>query len=400
MHLDPRPSLAALALGLAAILPLPGAPEKAKSPQKPVVKTLAIGAQAPGFDLPGVDGKNHALADFAAARILVVVFTCNHCPDAIGAQDRLKKLAADYGPQGVAVVAISGNDPLALQPWELGWSVYGDSFEEMRAHARDHEYNFPYLYDGDTQAVTTAYGAVATPHVFIFDADRRLRYQGRLDNGRRDPGPATENNARDVLDLLLAGKPVPETMQTSRVFGCSTKWAWKRALAQEKAKEWAGLPVTVEPADAATIRKLAANETGKIRLINVWATDCGPCLAEFPDLVGIYRQYQKRDFDFVTIATDPAPKAGAVRKVLTRQQAALSPLTAKSVAAEGRRTNNYHYDSDDLDALAEALDAEWQGPLPHTLLLAPGGKVIFRHTGRIDPIAVRRAIVARLRAEE
>ena len=364
------------------------------------VKTLKIGASAPDFSLPGVDGRTWTLADFADHKLLAVIFTCNHCPDAVAAQNRIKSLTADYKERGVGVVAISGNDPLALQLWELGWSVYGDSFEEMKLHAKDQNYNFPYLYDGETQKVTLAYGAQATPHVFVFDAKRALRYQGRLDNGRRDPGPASENNVREVLDLLLAGKDIPKEKQTSRVFGCSTKWNWKRELAQRKAEEWDELPVTVTSLDAATAKSLAANKTEKIRLINVWSTTCGPCIAEFPDLIDTYLRYQNRPFELITISTDPADKTKAVKTFLTKQHAALSPRTAPSLKDEKRSTNNYHYRSDDLDALADALDPEWQGPLPHTLLLAPDGKVLYRHTGQIDPIELRRAIVKQLRSTE
>ncbi|MDA0766646.1 MAG: redoxin domain-containing protein, partial [Verrucomicrobia bacterium] len=364
------------------------------------VKTLEIGSPAPDFTLPGVDGHDHSLADYREHQLLVIIFTCNHCPDAVAAQERIKSLTADYKDRKVGVVAISGNDPKALQLWELGWSVYGDSFEEMKEHAKEEEYNFPYLYDGDTQKTTLAYGAQATPHVFIFDEKRILRYQGRLDNGKRNPGPASENNAREVLDLLLAGQEIPKEKQTSRVFGCSTKWNWKRELAAQKTEEWNNLPVTVAKLDPATAKSLAANATDKIRLINVWSTTCGPCVAEFPDLVDTYLRYQSRPFELITISTDPADKASAVQAFLQKQHAALSPQTAPSLKAEGRETNNYHYRAEDLDALADALDPEWQGPLPHTLLLAPGGKVLFRHTGQIDPIELRRAIVAQLRSSE
>ena len=368
------------------------------APEK--VKTLEIGSPAPDFSLPGVDGKTHALAEYADSQLLVIIFTCNHCPDAVAAQERIKSLTADYKEKGVAVVAISGNDPLALQLWELGWSVYGDSFEEMKAHAKEQNYNFPYLYDGDTQKTTLAYGAQATPHVFVFDQKRILRYQGRLDNGRRNSGPASENNTRDALDLLLAGKKIPEKQQTSRVFGCSTKWNWKRELAQQKAKEWDDLKVTVDPLDPATAKSLRANKTEKIRLINVWSTTCGPCVAEFPDLVETYIRYQNRPFELITISTDPADKAPAVEMFLQKHHAALSSKTAPSLKEERRRTNNYHYRSDDLDALADALDPEWQGPLPHTLLIAPGGKILFRLTGQIDPIDLRRKIIAQIRSSE
>src|SRR5207247_2133976 len=142
--------------------------------------TLPLGAKAPNFKLRGVDKKNYSLADFKRAKILVVVFTCNHCPTAQYYEERLKKLVTDYKSKGVAVVAIMPNDPKSVRLDELGWTDLSDSFEEMKIRARDRNFNFPYLYDGDTEVVARAYGPVATPHVFIFDSARNLHSVGAL----------------------------------------------------------------------------------------------------------------------------------------------------------------------------------------------------------------------------
>ena len=141
------------------------------------VTPLEIGSPAPEFDLPGVDGKNHNLAEYAGADVLAVLFTCNHCPSAQGAESRVKKLVADYKKAGTSfqLIAISPNDPLSVRLNELGYAVYGDTLEEMKKHAVDQGFNFPYLYDGETQSVSRAFGCVATPHVFIFDKQRKLR---------------------------------------------------------------------------------------------------------------------------------------------------------------------------------------------------------------------------------
>jgi len=128
---------------------------------KPIT-TLAIGAQAPDFSLPGVDGKTHQLANFAESKAMVLIFTCNHCPDARASRGKMSALHKDYKDKGVAVIAISGNDDKALRLNELGYSVYGDSFDEMKSVAKEENYTFPYLYDGETQTATFAYGAVAT----------------------------------------------------------------------------------------------------------------------------------------------------------------------------------------------------------------------------------------------
>lgn len=358
------------------------------------VETLAIGAAAPDFELPGTDEKTYTLSSFEEAKYLVVIFTCNHCPDARAARDRINDFAKAYQDKGVQVVAISGNDPEGLMKLELGYSVYGDSFPEMKEVAKEHGYVFPYLYDGDEQLASLAYGAQATPHTFIFGPERKLLYQGHFDDGRRNHGPAENNTVRDNIDTLLAGKSIEE--KTTRVFGCSTKWKWKRAWAQKKREEWAAMPVTVETLDLETAKKLAENKTNKVRVINFWSTTCGPCVVEFPDLVDAYERYQLRNFDIVTISIDPEDKTAQVQKFLDDQNLPLAPATKASVEKEGRKTNNYQYTGKDLDALAEAIDPEWDGPLPHTVIIAPGGEIVWRHTNQIDPIAFRRAIMVEL----
>ena len=145
-------------------------------------KTLEIGAAAPDFQLKGVDDKTYSLASFKNAEVLVIVFTCNHCPTAQAYEDRLIKLTSDYANKSVAVVAINPNDPASLRLDELDFSDLGDSFEEMKIRAKEKKFNFPYLYDGDTETASKAYGPIATPHVFIFDKDRKLRYEGRVDD--------------------------------------------------------------------------------------------------------------------------------------------------------------------------------------------------------------------------
>ena len=335
---------------------------------------LAIGQSAPDFKLPGVDGKTYSLADFAGAKVLVVVFTCNHCPTAQAYEDRLIALQRDYKDRGVDVVAICSNDPKALRLDELDFSDLTDSLDDMKIRAKDKQFNFPYLYDGDTQSVADAYGPLATPHVFIFDADRKLRYQGRIDNA--EIGPVTSTDARNAIDAILAGKPV--AVEKTRVFGCSIKWSDKRQSVIDSLKKWDAEPVTLDMIDAGGAANLAKNPTNKLLLVNLWATWCGPCVEELPDFVTMNRMYRDRDFQFISISIDdPSQKTQALER-----------LTRDHVAA-----TNYLYDSTDRDKLADALDPQWPGPIPYTLLIAPGGQVIYRHDGAIDPLEVKRAIV-------
>ena len=186
--------------------------------------TLAIGSPAPDFSLPGIDGQTHTLGEYASSQVLVIVFTCDHCPTAQLYETRLKKLVADYAGKSVAFVAIEPNDPDAVRLDELGYTDVSDSFEEMKIRAEYRHFNFPYLYDGATQAVANAYGPKATPHVFIFDAQRKLRFEGRIDNSQRESLVKTQDT-RAAIEALLAGQPVK--VPHTGVFGCSTKWKSK-----------------------------------------------------------------------------------------------------------------------------------------------------------------------------
>ena len=360
-------ALVALAFS-APFLPAGPAEEK-KAP-----KTLEIGASAPDFDLPAVDGKRYSLKSFAAAKVLVVIFTCNHCPTAQAYEDRIVKLHAETKDKGVALVAISPNDPLAVRLDELGYSDLSDSFEEMKIRAKAKDFKFPYLYDGETQAASRRYGVLATPHVYVFDADRKLRYVGRFDDS--EVKTVKSHDARNAIDALLAGKPVP--VEKTKVFGCSTKWSEKREDAKKAVERWDREPVELKPITAAELKALTKNDSAKLRLVNVWASWCGPCVAELPDLVTIHRMYRGRPFECITVSMDSPEKSEPGLAVLKKIHAS---------------STNYIYSEESRDKLMEAVDPQWEGPLPHTVLIAPGGKVIYRQTGPFDPLALKRAIV-------
>jgi peroxiredoxin len=340
-------------------------------------KALAIGDGAPDFSLPGVDGRTHALKDYASARVLVVVFTCNHCPTANAYAGRVQKLHDDFKDKGVALVAISPNDPLAVRLDELGYTDVGDSFEEMKIRAKEKSITYPYLYDGETQKVSLAYGVLATPHVFVFDQDRKLRYNGRIDDAEvKEP---KSHDARNAIEAMLAGKPAP--VEKTRVFGCSTKWSDKREDAKRAREKWDKEPVALGEIDDAGVAKLVKNDTKKLLVINVWATWCAPCAAELPEFVTINRMYRGRPFQLVTLSMDKPDNKDAALKVLKDKKVALT---------------NYLVKTEDRDKFAEALDKDWPGPVPYTLIVEPGGKVIYRKSGSIDPLEVRRAIVGYL----
>jgi peroxiredoxin len=359
-----------------AFLLLPGAPVHSFPLPGEEHPTLPIGAAAPDFSLGGVDGKTYSLASFRDARILVVVFTCNHCPTAQAYEDRIIQLTKDYSGKGVSVVAIMPNDPGSIRLDELGYTDMGDSFEEMKIRAKQKHFNFPYLYDGATEATSIKYGPIATPHVFIFDKDRKLRYSGRIDDVEKPSKTPNTTDARNAIEALLNNKEVP--VQTTKVFGCSIKWASKSDWITRAREDWAKEPVTLDTMDETSLKDLLKNHSAKLRLINVWATWCGPCVAEFPDFITMNRMYRRRDFEFISISADEPGKKDKALQFLQTQQAS---------------NTNYIFSIDDKYKLIEAIDPHWQGALPYTLLVEPGGKIVYAKEGPVDPQELKKAIV-------
>jgi peroxiredoxin len=342
---------------------------------------LPLGSPAPNFALPGVDGIDHKLSDYAGSPVLVVVFTCNHCPIAQMYEQRIQQLYDDYGKRGVAVVAIQGNDPKALTIDELDSSDTSDTLDEMKIRVQYKHLRYPYLFDGETQSVTQAFGPQATPHVFIFDKDRRLRYEGRIDNSYRIEQVVTQD-ARNAIEALLANKEV--AVKHTAVFGCSTKWQEKSALREAAEKKLEAQPVLVERVDAAGLKKLRANATGHLTLVSFWATWCGSCVAEFSDLQDTYRMYSVRDFDLVTVAVNMPDEEPSVLRFLQKKHAT---------------SRNLLFSSDDTAALQSAFDPAWLSAVPYTVLLAPDGKVLYKTLGTVDVLELRRKILAAMPSE-
>jgi len=338
--------------------------------------TLAIGSKAPAFSLKGVDGKTYSLSSFAKYKILVVVFTCNHCPTAQAYEDRIIKLTNDYHLKNVGIVAINPNDPSAIRLDELGYTDMSDTYAEMKLRAAQKKFNFPYLYDGATQSTAKAYGPVATPHVFIFDNERKLRYQGRIDDVEKPTKTPNSFDTRNAIDDLLQNKDV--TVKTTKVFGCSIKWAEKENWIVKGREEWAKEPVELETIDEAGIKNLVQNNSGKLRLINIWAAWCGPCVVEFPEFVTMNRMYRGRDFEFVSICLDDLEKKDKALKFLKEKQAS---------------NKNYIFNIDNKYAFIESIDPKWQGALPYTMIVEPGGKIVYAQQNIIDPAKIKKLIV-------
>jgi len=339
------------------------------------IQTLDIGKKAPDFDLLGVDGRRYTLGDFTQADVLVIIFTCNHCPTAQAYEERMKKLVMDYRNKGVVLVAISPNDPQAVRLDELGYSDMGDSFEDMKIRAKDMRYNFVYLYDGDGQEVSHVYGPQRTPHVFIFDNQRTLRYEGRIDDSEKPEGVRIQDTRR-AIDALLAGRKVP--VAKTPTIGCSIKWSSKRESAKKAFENWAKEAVTLEMIDLQNVEKLIKNDSGKLRVINIWASWSGPSVGQLSELVTVNRMYRRRDFELITISIDPPKRKNEVLSLLKRQQVSCW---------------NYLFDSDDEHLLMMAVDKNLRGGIPYTIIIRPGGEVIYRGLGIVDPLELKKTIV-------
>jgi len=337
---------------------------------------LAIGSPAPDFSLPGVDGKTYTLASFKSAKVLVVIFTAVHCPTAEIYEQRVRKIVEDYTPKGVAFVVIQPNSAKALRLDEMGYTDVGDTLDDMKVRAVFRTFNYPFLYDGDTQEVARKYGPTATPHVFVFDSERKLRYEGRVDSNPREMY-AKVPDARNAIDAVLGGTAVP--LEKTPTVGCSIKWLEKEALHDAEAKKIAAEPVPLDKVDAAALADLRKNPTGKTLLVNFWATWCAPCTAEFPDLQNTFRMYRKRPFDLVTVSINYPDEEKGVRAFLESQHASSRNLLSGTM---------------DPYELMKAFDPDWSGGVPYSVVIGPDGTILYKESGSLDMLKARRIILA------
>ena len=334
-----------------------------------------IGTTLPDFNLPGVDGKTHKASD-NSGKAIAIVFESNHCPVSQLYEGRIEKLYADYKNKGVTLVAINPNNPKTVRLDELGYTDVTDSLPEMKLRAQFRGIDWPYLYDGDTQGVSMKFGAVATPHIFIFDEQRKLRYQGRIDDNQREELVKTQD-ARNALDAILAGKPV--RLPRTWAFGCTTKWLSKASGVEQ---EWARIqaePVNVEMVDAAALKDLRANNTEKVMLDAL--------------LVHWLRALHER----VLRSRDDLPdvpqarlQPGHRQHQRTRRCGRRSGLPEKRYAS----SPNKQFASADRAALQAAWGEKWNPSAPLTMVVAPGGNVLYRKEGKFDILEVRRIILA------
>jgi peroxiredoxin len=322
---------------------------------------LQIGAAAPDFALAGIDGQTHKLTDYGASQVLAVVFTCNRCPTAQSYERRIQQLYDGYRSKGVAVVAINPDSHAAISADQLAYSDVGETLADMKARAAYRHLEYPYLADSESQALSKAFGVSTLPHVFIFDRDRKLRYEGRLDD------------ARDAVDSLLASRPIAASH--TRVAGCPIADGSSAADAKSAHAE----SVAVEMATPPVLKKLRANGTDKLLLVNFWATWCGPCAVEFPDLVMTSQMYKKRNVEFVSVSENQPEEKMLVLDFLRRHQAS---------------NRNLLFAAPETYEMQAAFDPAMPAAVPFTLVIAPNGDVVYQELGSLDILKMRRAILA------
>jgi len=341
---------------------------------------LPLGSPAPDFSLPGVDGKMHTLSDYASSKVLAVVFTCDHCPNAQMYEGRVTRLYNEYKDKGVAVVAISPNDPKAIRIDELDSSDVSDTLDEMRIRVAYKHLEYPYLYDGDTESVSQAYGPQASPHIFIFDQQRKLRYEGAIDDSYRVEF-VKRHYALDAIDALLADKEV--VVKHTGAFGCSTKWIDKEAANVAFMEKLNAQPITLDMASEATLKSLHTNADGNVRLIQFWSTKCTACLKEFAGIQDLYRMYSDRNFELVAVAMNKPDEKPEVKQWLDKSHAT---------------SRNLLFDSADTAAMQKAFDPEWTSgqDTPYTILLDADGNVLYKSAQPVDQLKLRRTILANL----
>jgi thiol-disulfide isomerase/thioredoxin len=343
---------------------------------------MPLGSAAPDFTLPGVDGKAHSLREYADSRVLAVVFTCNHCPASQMYETRLKKLDEDYRSKGVTLIAINPNKAAAMTLADLGHTDVGESLDDMKVRAAYRRLMYPYLSDGETQTLTKQFGIVTTPHIFVFDQSRTLQYQGRIDDNVRED-LVKSRDAQNAIDALIAGRPVP-TARTQAV-GCAVKGSSGQAVHDAQLAKFESDPVTVDAIEADGLKRLRKNGTGKLLMVNFWATWCAPCVSEFPDLEATYRMYKPRNLEFITVSVNDPAERPAVVEFLQKQHAS---------------HQNRQFGTSDVYGLQAAFDPDLPAPVPFTLLLAPNGDVLYQELGASDIPKLRRAILANLPDDE
>lgn len=339
---------------------------------------LDVGDALPAFSLPGADGKPHSSSEYKDKKLLAVVFLSNHCPTSQRFQDRLIRLSRDYGPKGLTVVAISPNHPQAIPLDELAFSDLGDSLEDMTARAKQKKYPFAYLYDGETQGVTKSFGAAATPHAFLFDEKRTLRYAGRigdLDNENR----VDRQELFQAVEFLLQGKTPPVTK--TRVYGGTIRKRENAYIVERMLKRFSKETVYLKKTTVQNLEFMRTNKSVRTKLFFVWSTENPKIRSHLLTLSEIHKIYRKRGLEWVTVNVDGEDHEEHVHGLL------------KETHSSGR---NFLCRGAEISPLADLRGERGDQATPYLAIVRPGGRVAYRSTSGLDPLELKRQILAAL----
>ena len=329
----------------------------------------------PPFKLPGVDGLIYNSTDFRKSELLVIVFLSNHCPTSQIFQHRIIRLAKEYRNKGLAVVAISPNDPEAILPDELSSSALGDTLPEMALRARELQYPFPYLYDGKTQEVATAYGVRVTPHAFLFDKKRKLRYSGRIGD-HKNPDREDREELRIAINSLNHG--IEPAVVRGLVFGNSIKWIKDRIIAEKTRERFARESVYLKKANIRTLKFVRRNDSKLPKLIYVWSNQDKNNRQELLQLAAIHKIYRKRGLKLVTICVDGNDFTEVAKKLLIETQSS---------------GTNYICSGTEISPVVELRAEEGIETTPFLGLLTSEAKIFYRSTKGLEPLTIKQHII-------
>ena len=329
----------------------------------------------PPFQLPGIDGRIYDSTEFNKSELLVIVFLSNHCRTSQIFQHRIIRLATEYRNKGLAVVAISPNDPEAILPDELSHSELGDTLPEMALRAKKLLYPFPYLYDGKTQEVAKAYGVRVTPHAFLFDKKRKLRYSGRIGDPKN---PEREDRAelRIAVNSLIHG--IEPAVVRGLVFGNSIKWIKDRVIAQKTRERFARESVYLKNANIRTLQFVRRNDSKLPKLIYVWSNKDKNNRQELLQLAAIHKIYRKRGLKLVTICVDGSDFTDVAKKLLSETQSS---------------GTNYICPGTEISPVVDLRAEEGIETTPFLGLLTSEAKIFYRSKKGFEPLTIKRHII-------
>src|SRR5262245_29117864 len=325
--------------------------------------TIVIGNLAPDYTLSDLDGKTHALKDYRG-KTVVVSFISARCPITNAYKDRIRAVADEYSKRDVAFIGVNSN--------------VDESIEEMRAYAAKNNFDFTILKDKGN-VVADSYAAERTPKVYVIDGEGVLRYQGRIDNSQ-NPKMVNRNDLREALNEMLAGKPI--SVVDTRALGCLIKRVQDAAAAppttsakatppQKAAKaappQKAPQVETLKPEDFAKFRDSAK---GKVLVLNFWATWCGPCVAEFPELVALDAQYRDKGMKLVGITADEPED--------------VQPKVIPFIKKHKVKFDIIRQDLEDSERIMSQITKDWNGVIPVTVVFDKQGNLAYSKFGIID----------------